>query len=106
MSPPVTKASICASSKPIRNSYLRNIKVVTAANEAAAKAGQIFNPAFLKLIQNFRALRFMNSYQANGSTLSSWADRPIPTYAFFGSSKGVPIEIAVRLANTVSPTPG
>ena len=82
--------------------YLRNIRVVTAANEAAAKAGQVFNPAFLKLIQNFRALRFMDWFQTNGSTLSSWTDRSIPTYAFFGTSKGVPIEIAVQLANAVS----
>ena len=82
--------------------YLRNIRVVTAANETAAKAGQVFNPAFLKLIQNFRALRFMDWFQTNGSTLVSWTDRPIPTYAFFGTSKGVPIEIAVQLANAVS----
>ena len=82
--------------------YLRNIRVVTAANEAAAKAGQVFNPAFLKLIQNFRALRFMDWFQTNGSTLASWIDRPIPTYAFFGTSKGVPIEIAVQLSNAVS----
>jgi hypothetical protein len=82
--------------------YLRNIKVVTAANEAAAKAGQIFNPAFLNLIQNFRALRFMDWFLTNNSTLSSWTDRPIPTGAFFGTSKGVPIEIAVQLANAVS----
>jgi len=82
--------------------YLRNIKVVTAANEAAARAGQIFNPVFLELIQNFRALRFMDWFQTNGSILSSWTDRPIPTYAFFGTSKGVPIEIAVQLANAVS----
>jgi hypothetical protein len=82
--------------------YLRNIRVVTAANEAAAKVGQLFNPAFLKLIQNFRALRFMDWFQTNGSTLASWTDRPIPTYAFFGTPKGVPIEIAVQLANAVS----
>ncbi|MEA3172945.1 MAG: hypothetical protein QOF42_356 [Gammaproteobacteria bacterium] len=82
--------------------YLRNIKVVTAANEAAAKAGQILNPAFLNLIQNFRALRFMDWFLTNNSTLSSWTDRPIPTNAFFGTSKGVPIEIAVQLANAVS----
>jgi hypothetical protein len=82
--------------------YLRNIRVVTVANEAAAKAGQIFNPAFLKLIQNFRALRFMDWFQTNGSTLASWSDRPIPTDAFFGTSKGVPIEIAVQLSNAVS----
>jgi hypothetical protein len=82
--------------------YLRNIKVVTAANEAAAKAGQIFNPVFLDLIQNFRALRFMDWFLTNNSTLSAWTDRPIPTNAFFGTSKGVPIEIAVQLANAVS----
>jgi hypothetical protein len=82
--------------------YLRNIRFVAAANEAAAKAGQLFNPAFLKLIQNFRALRFMDWFQTNGSTLSSWTDRPIPTYAFFGTPKGVPMEIALRLANEIS----
>src|SRR6202453_4375746 len=82
--------------------YLRNIRFVTATNEAAAKAGQLFNPAFLKLIQNFRALRFMDWFQTNGSTLSSWSDRPIPTYAFFGTPKGVPLEIALQLANAVS----
>ena len=31
-----------------------------------------------------------------------WTDRPIPTYAFFGTPKGVPIEIALQLANAVS----
>jgi hypothetical protein len=82
--------------------YLRNIKVVTVANEAAAKAGQLFNPTFLGLIRSFRALRFMDWFQTNGSTLSSWAERPVSTYAFFGTSKGVPIEVAVQLANAVS----
>jgi hypothetical protein len=82
--------------------YLRNIRVVTAANETAAKAGQIFNPAFLQLIRNFRALRFMDWFQTNGSTQSSWTDRPTPSNAFYGTSKGVPIEIAVQLANAVS----
>jgi hypothetical protein len=82
--------------------YLRNIRVVTTANEGALKAGQFFNPAFLGIIQNFRALRFMDWFQTNGSTLSSWTDRATPTYAFFGTPKGVPIEIALQLANTVS----
>jgi hypothetical protein len=82
--------------------YVRNIRVVTAANEAAAKAGQIFSPAFLQLIRNFRALRFMDWFQTNGSTLSSWTDRPMPGNAFYGTSKGVPIEIAVQLANAIS----
>jgi hypothetical protein len=82
--------------------YLHNIKVVTAADEVAAKSGQVFNPVFLKLIRNFRALRFMDWFLTNNSTLWTWADRPLPTNAFFGTSKGVPIEIAVQLANAVS----
>lgn len=82
--------------------YLRNIRCVTAANESAAKAGQRFNPAFLKLLQNFRALRFMDWFRTNDSTLASWSDRPMPSDAFFGTPKGVPIEIALQLANAVS----
>jgi hypothetical protein len=82
--------------------YIRNVKVVMAANEAAAKAGQLFNPVFLKLLRNFRTLRFMDWFQTNGSTISSWADRPTPHMAFYGTAKGVPIEIAVQLANAVS----
>ena len=82
--------------------YLRNIRVVAAADEPAAKAGQIFNPAFLELIKNFRALRFMDWFQTNNSKITSWSDRAVPAQAFYGTSKGVPIEIALRLANTVS----
>jgi hypothetical protein len=82
--------------------YIRNIKVVMAANEAAAKAGQLFNPVFLKLLQNFHTLRFMDWFQTNGNTQSSWSDRASPATAFYGTSKGVPIEIAVQLANAVS----
>jgi hypothetical protein len=82
--------------------YLRNIRVIAAADEPAAKAGQIFSPAFLELIKNFRALRFMDWFQTNGSKLTSWSDRPIPTQAFYGSAKGVPIEIALQLANIAS----
>src|SRR6202044_3485010 len=49
---------IVATDPKHRGNYLRNIQLVTEPNEAAAKAGQLFNPTFLKLIQNFRALRF------------------------------------------------
>ena len=82
--------------------YIRNVRLVTADNEAAIKAGQIFSPMFLQLIQPFRALRFMDWFQVNGSTLRLWSDRPLPTQAFFGTRKGVPIEIAVQAANAIS----
>jgi hypothetical protein len=82
--------------------YLRNIRVVQLANEAALNAGQIFNPAFLNLIKNYRALRFMDWFRTNGSALSSWAKRPVPANAFWGTDGGVPIEVAVQLANAIS----
>lgn len=82
--------------------YIRNIQVVQAANLAALKAGQIFNPRFLSLIQNFHVLRFMDWLSTNNSTLSSWANRPLESHAFWGTSKGVPLEVAVQLANADS----
>ena len=82
--------------------YIRNIRVVQAANEAALNAGQLFNPAFLGALQSFRVLRFMDWLMTNNSTLSSWASRPVLTSAFWGTASGVPIEAAVQLANAVS----
>jgi hypothetical protein len=79
--------------------YLRNIQVIKAENLAAFNAGQIFNPAFLTLIQNFRAIRFMDWMNTNNSTLSSWSARPLQTNAFWGGTYGAPIEVAVALAN-------
>jgi hypothetical protein len=82
--------------------YLRNIRVVQVANEAALDSGQIFSPSFLNLIRNFRALRFVDWLQSNGSTLASWSNRPLLTSVFWGTVNGVPIEVAVQLANAIS----
>jgi hypothetical protein len=82
--------------------YIRNIRVVKAENEAALNAGQVFNPTFLNLIQKFRVLRFMDWFATNGSTLSSWSNRPLPSNAFWGTASGVPVEVAVQLANATS----
>lgn len=82
--------------------YLRNIQVVLAANLPALNAGQLFNPRFLSVVQGFRTLRFMDWLSVNNSTLSSWANRPLQTNAFWGTANGVPIEVAVQLANAIS----
>jgi hypothetical protein len=82
--------------------YIRNIRLVSADNEAAIKAGKIFNPVFLERIQRFRALRFIDWLQINDSPLSGWPGRPLISNAFWGTAKGVPIEIAVQAANAVS----
>jgi hypothetical protein len=82
--------------------YLRNIQVVYAPNENALLQGQVFNPTFLSLLQNYRALRFMDWFQTNGSTLSSWSNRASPTAATWAGPYGVPYEIAIKLANAIS----
>jgi hypothetical protein len=82
--------------------YIRNIRVVREQDEAAFESGQLFDPSFLDLLKRFRVLRFMDWLYTNGSTLSSWSARPVPSYYSWATRKGVPIEVAVRLANAVS----
>jgi hypothetical protein len=82
--------------------YIRNIQVVQAGNIAALNAGQLFNPRFLNAVQNFRTLRFMDWLSTNNNQLTSWSNRPLQTNAFWGTTLGVPIEVAVQLANVVS----
>lgn len=82
--------------------YIRNIRVVQATHESALSAGQVFNPVFLADLKNFRAIRFMDWLRTNNSTLSAWSARPVPSDAFWGTNKGVPLEICIQLANAVS----
>jgi hypothetical protein len=82
--------------------YLKNIQVVKAEQESALIAGQVFNPYFLNLVRNFRVLRFMDWFNTNGSTLSSWSSRPQQTYMTWATPSGVPYEVAVQLANAIS----
>lgn len=83
---------------------IRDIRLVRRQNEAALESGRLFEPAFLDLLKRFRVLRFMDWLQTNGSTLSSWSDRPVPSYYSWGT-RGVPLEVAVSLANAVSADP-
>ncbi len=93
--------SITATDPNHTGNYVRNIQVVKAENLSAFNAGQIFNPAFLTLVQNFRAFRYMDWLNTNNSTLSSWTARPLQTNAFWGTTNGAPLEVAVALANAV-----
>jgi hypothetical protein len=81
-------------------SYIRNIRIVPEQELAAFKAGQLFDPAFVQMLSRFRVLRFMDWLNTNGNTLSSWSSRPVPSY--YSWTPGVPLEVAVALANAVS----
>jgi hypothetical protein len=97
--------TITATDPKHTGNYIHNIQLVKAEQESALVAGQIFNPTFLGLMKNFRTLRFMDWFSTNGSALSTWSDRPQMTDATWASSKGVPYELAVKLANVLSADP-
>ena len=97
--------SIAVTDPSNTGNYIRNIQIVQAQYANSLAAGQIFNPVFLASLKNFRVLRFMNWLNINETKLSSWTNRPLPSNAFWGTINGVPIEIAVQLANAVSADP-
>ncbi|MGB3615539.1 MAG: hypothetical protein WBA10_17225 [Elainellaceae cyanobacterium] len=76
--------------------YLRNIRVVPEEHEAIA--GQTFNPDFLKSLEGYETLRFMDWMETNDSDQSRWGNRPDANDSeYYG--QGVPVEVMVELAN-------
>jgi hypothetical protein len=59
---------------------------------------QVFLPQFLGLLKPFRALRFMEWENINGSKLANWSDRPAAA-SFGASAYGQPYEHIVELVN-------
>ncbi len=58
----------------------------------------MFNPDFLRRLEGFEALRFMDWMETNDSEQSGWADRPrVTDYTY--SLRGVPAEVMLDLAN-------
>jgi hypothetical protein len=94
---------ICITSSTPGN-YVRNIRVVKAEEESLLDAGQIYTPAFLGLLQNFRVIRAMQwlKMDENPGPTGNWAQRPLMSNAGWGSYLGVPVEAVVDLCNAVS----
>ena len=78
--------------------YLRNITIVKEDNLALHEAGAVFNPDFLRRLEGFEALRFMDWMDTNDSEQGRWSDRPrITDYTYM--LRGVPAEVMLDLAN-------
>ncbi|MCA1993209.1 MAG: cellulose-binding protein [Coleofasciculus sp. S288] len=84
--------------------YLRNIRVIQAEYEETYQT-QIFNPKFIKKINPFKTIRFMNWIKTNDSNQSEWKNRPKLDNASYGRENGVPLEIMVELANRLKSDP-
>ncbi|MEM8753269.1 MAG: calcium-binding protein, partial [Pseudomonadota bacterium] len=79
--------------------YIRDISIVKEEHVALHEAGAVFDPDWLALIDDARELRFMDWQHTNHSTNSEWDERATATDMTYATSKGVPLEIMVQLAN-------
>lgn len=59
---------------------------------------QVFHPQYLKRLETYGVLRFMDWGATNHSTQQTWANRPKPSDARY-SVKGAPVEVMTDLAN-------
>ncbi len=84
--------------------FIRDISVVREKQIPLFEAGAVFNPDWLAVVSDLRAIRFMDWMQTNNSPLSRWEDRPRPSDASW-STRGVPLEIMVQLANEIGADP-
>lgn len=85
--------------------HVRNIRVVKAEEESLLDQGNIFAPAFLNLLKNFRVIRAMAWLKIDGRPTpppGNWASRPQLSDAGWGSWKGAPLEAVISLCNAVS----
>jgi hypothetical protein len=78
--------------------YIRDIKVFHEDDIPLLEMGLEFTPRFLENLKFFSNLRTMDWQVINGSTETSWSQRPLETDATY-MRRGVPIEDLVALAN-------
>ena len=83
---------------------VRNIAIVPERYEDLHAAGEVFNPAWLAVVQDMRVLRFMDWMKTNWAIGARWADRPHPDDATW-AARGVPLEVMVQLANQIGIEP-
>ena len=86
--------------------YLRNIRLLREEHIPLQELGMLFNPDWLRHVQDMRVLRFMDWMGTNGSEQVAWDDRPHLNDAFYAYYlRGVPVEVMVELANEVGADP-
>lgn len=83
---------------------IRNIVVLREAHVPLWEAGALFNPDWLAVVRDLRAVRFMDWMMTNGSPVVGWDDRPrLSDYTY--DWRGVPVEVMVALANEIGADP-
>ncbi|MYZ53376.1 hypothetical protein [Malikia spinosa] len=76
---------------------IKNLQVIRPGYDASNPP--LFTRAFIDHVQRFGTLRFMDWLRTNNNPVTSWATRTDPQRMRYNSSKGVPWEHIVALAN-------
>ena len=83
---------------------IRDIRIIPEPLLEDYNEGKLFNPIWLKRIDHFSALRFMDWMKTNNSKQKVWSDRPLIADRIW-STHGVPLEIMIRLSNELKMDP-
>jgi hypothetical protein len=84
------------------NDPIRNIRVIMPGFESLYES-MPFHPFFLKNIQYYSTLRFMDWQRTNSNTEIYWSDRNLPSNA--SQSVGVSLEHMIELSNLIGANP-
>jgi hypothetical protein len=84
--------------------HIRKIRVIMPGFEADY-ASRPFNPLFLKRLQPFKVIRFMDWQRTNNSVLVQWARRTTPSTYTQTGPQGVAVEYMVALCNAIGADP-
>ncbi|MBR9650567.1 calcium-binding protein [Thalassovita aquimarina] len=83
---------------------IRDIRVIHENHIPFHDLGEVFNPDWIALIRDLRAVRFMDWMDTNASPVVGWDDRPaLSDYTYV--RRGVPLELMLRLANEIGADP-
>lgn len=85
--------------------YLHDISVVKSDYLDLHDAGQIFNPEWLDLIEDFRVIRFMDWMDTNGNEIVEFGETNSAEHYTWRGNGGVPLEVMVELANQAGVDP-
>ncbi len=88
--------------RSVKENHIRNIKIIGEDYVNTDIDKQPFHPLFLKGLEPFHALRFMDWINTNGSHQQSWKDRSSKTYYSQGLGNGIAIEYAIELCNVLN----
>ncbi|MDG5816996.1 carbohydrate binding domain-containing protein [Chitinispirillales bacterium ANBcel5] len=85
--------------------YIRDIEIIPVEMADYYNEGNIFYPAFKENWAKYRTLRFMDWNRTNNHPNGDWDQRTRPQHYSYGTNKGVPYEVQIRLSNELGAYP-